>query len=245
MTLNDLIIDLAGRLEEDLPSATPAGPTFWSLTYEFLPALVDAMFEASLITGTVQAHDIQVTLPAGTTYFSLQPNPNLAMPIGIPAGVVAALRLKAPYAIRKTTLQALDATVPGWQSEVPLDPSNRGSNIKAWFPLGVSSFGIYPQLAAESFVTMDFILSPTTAVRPYTTAIPVPLQVEFGDLLPMYAAVMCRAKELGADAEEADTVMNEYMQAVKQLSLFQGRLDQLILTKAYGAKMQVNDRQVV
>lgn len=237
MTLGDLLSDILGRLEENIEN----GPTFWSLTYEILPALVDAMFEAALITGTVQAHDIQVTIAAGTTYFDLQNN----TAIGIPAGVIAALRLKAPYAIRKTTLQALDATTPGWQLEAPLDPSNRGSNIKAWFPLGVSKFGIYPQLAADSFVTMDFILSPTTAARPYTTAIPVPLQEEFSDLLPMFAAVMCRAKELGAESEEADTVMNEYMQQVKMLSLFQGRLDSLVLTKAYGAKMQVNDRTVV
>lgn len=237
MTLADLLSDLAGRVEETDPSA----PVFWNLTYEFLPALVDAMFEASLITGTVQVHDVQVTIAAGTTYFDLQNN----TPIGIPAGVVAALRLKAPYPIRKTTLQSLDATVPGWQSEAPLPPETRGSSIKAWFPLGVSKFGIYPQLAADSFVTMDFLVAPTTAVRPYTQTIPVPLQVEFGDLLPMYAAVVCRAKELGAESEEADTVMNEYLQAVKQLSLFQNRLDSLVLTKSYGAKVGVNNREIV
>ena len=237
MTLADLLPDLAGRVEE----TDPNNPVFWSLTYEFLPSLVDAMFEASLVTGTVQVHDIQITLAAGTTYFDLQNNTG----IGIPAGVVAALRLKAPYAIRKTTVQNLDATVPGWQSEAPLPPTTRGSNIKAWFPLGVSKFGIYPQLAADSVVTMDFLVAPTTAVRPYTTGIAVPLQEEFSDLLPMYAAVVCRAKELGAESEEADTVMNEYMQAVKQLSLFQSRLDQLVMTKNYGAKMQVNNRELV
>ena len=157
----------------------------------FCRRVVDAMFEASLITGTVQAHDIQVTLAANQTYFSLQN----ATDIGVPAGVIAALRLKAPYPIRKTTLQNLDSTVPGWQSELPLPPTTRGSSIKAWFPLGVSKFGIYPALAADSFVTMDFLVAPTTAVRPYTTGITVPLQEEFSDLLPMYAAVVCRAKE--------------------------------------------------
>jgi hypothetical protein len=238
MTLADLIPDILGRLEENTQTGFPV---FWSQTYEILPALVDAMFEAALVTGTVQAHDIQVTLAAGTTYFDLQNN----TAIGVPAGVIAALRLKAPYAIRKTTLQALDATVPGWQSEAPLDPSNRGSNIKAWFPLGVSKFGIYPQLAADSFVTMDFIVAPTTAVRPYTTAIGVPYQEEFTSAFPEYAAVVCRSKELGAEAEEAESIMNDYMQQMKDLSLFQGRLDSLALTKAYGAKMQVNDRQVV
>ena len=39
--------------------------------------------------------------------------------------------------------------------------------------------------------------------------------------------------------------MDEYLQQVKQLSLFQNRLDSLVLTKAYGAKMQVNNREIV
>ena len=221
-TLASLLPDLAGRTEETDPNA----PVFWSLTYEYLPALVDAMFEAALITGTVQAINIPVNLAANTTYFALQNN----TAIGIPAGVIAALRLRLPWPIRKTTLAGLDAMVPNWEQAAP------GTTVQAWFPLGVSAFGIYPQLASPQQCVMDFIISPTTAVRPYTTAIPVPFLTEFNDLLPMGAAVDLRSKELGAESEEAAQVMQDYLGQLKGLSLYQSRLDSLVLTAAYGAK---------
>lgn len=228
-TLATLLPDLAGRVEETDPNA----PVFWSLTYEFLPSLVDAMFEAALITGTVQAINIPVKLAANTTYFSLQNNTS----IGVPAGVIAALRLRLPWPIRKTTLAGLDAMVPSWQQEAP------GTTVQAWFPLGVSAFGIYPQLASQQQCVMDFLVSPTTAVRPYTTAIPVPFLDEFTDLLPMGAAVDLRSKELGAEAEEASQVMADYLGQLKALSLYQSRLDSLVLTAAYGAKAGVSTQK--
>lgn len=235
MTLNDLLPDLLGRVEENSPTDTPTGPVFWNLTYEMLVALVDGMFEASLITGCVQATHVPVTLPANTTYFDLQNNSS----IGIPAGVIAALRMRAPYPIRKTTLKGLSDMVPQWQQEAS------DTQLRAWFPLGVSKFGIFPQFSVESTVMMDFIVAPTTAVRPYTTGITVPFQDEFTDAFPMYAAVMLRAKELGAEAEESDTVMSEYMAQAKALSMWQNRLDQLVLTATYGAKAGVQRREVV
>jgi hypothetical protein len=231
MTLADLTSDLAGRLEE----TDPAAPVFWSLTYEFLPALVDSMFEAALITGTVQAINIPVTLAKNTTYFSLQNN----TAIGIPAGVIAALRLRLPWPIRKTTLAGLDDMVPSWQQEAP------GTTLKAWGPLGVSAFFVYPQLASPQQCVMDFIVSPVTVPRPYAPTIPVPYQTEFTSAFPEYAAVMLRAKELGAESEEASTVLNEYMAQMRTLSLFQNRLDSLNLTSAYGAKAGVQRREVV
>ena len=122
ITLADLLTDLAGRVEEENPNS----PVFWSLTYEFLPALVDAMFEAALVTGTVQAVNIPVSLPANTTYISLQNN----TAIGIPAGVTAALRLRQPFPVRKTTLKALGDITPGWENAAP------AASLQAWFPLG-------------------------------------------------------------------------------------------------------------
>jgi hypothetical protein len=230
-TLASLLPDLAGRLEETDPNS----PVFWSLIDEFLPALVDAQFEAALITGTVQAVNIPVKLAAGTTYFSLQNNTT----IGIPAGVIAALRLRLPWPIRKTTLAGLDAMVPNWQQAAP------GTTVQAWGPLGVSSFFIYPQLASPQQCVMDFILSPVTSPRPYNTAIPIPFQEEFTDAFAMYAAVMLRSKELGLELEAASTVLDEYMSQMKDLSMFQNRLDQLVLTNTYGARATVQRREVV
>ena len=222
ITLANLLTDLAGRVEEINPNA----PVFWSLTYEFLPALVDAMFEAALITGTVQAVNIPVTLPANTTYISLQNNAT----IGIPAGVIAALRLRQPFPVRKTSLKALDDMNPSWQKAAA------GTQLQSWFPLGVSQFGIYPQLSSPITALMDFIVSPVTVARPYTTSIPVPFLTEFVDAFSMAAAVTLRAKELGQEAEEASQTMNDYLQQMKALSIWQNRLDSLVLTSAYGAK---------
>jgi hypothetical protein len=237
VTLADLLPDTLGRLEEN----EEGGPIFFNQTYEILPTLVDGMFEAALLTGTVQAVNQLVTLAAGTTYFSLQNN----APIGIPAGVICALRMKAPSTIRKTTLKGLSDMQPGWQNAAPLPPTTRGPSIISWFPLGVSAFGIYPQLAAESTVNMDFIVSPVTVPRPYTPAIAVPFQEEFASAFPEYSATMCRAKELGAEAEEADTVYTEYLDKMKRLSMFQNRLDSLVWTGSSGAKSTVTRKEVL
>jgi hypothetical protein len=228
MILNDLLDDVLGRVEENPPDADYfPGPTFWNLVGEVWPKMVDAMFESNLITGTVQANNQLVTIAADTTYFTL------------PKGAFGPLRLKAPYSIRKTSLAALDQMVPDWQQQSP------GTQIRAWFPLGVSGFGVFPQMIAETSVVMDWIVSPVNEARPYTGNETIPFQTEFADLVAMYAAASLRMKEGGSEAEGAATVLNEYLGKVKVLSLFQGRLDALVLTKAYGGNVGVNRRTVV
>lgn len=239
-TLASLLPDILGRIEEN----EEGGPTFWNQTYEILPELVDAMFEAAMLTGVVQAVNVPVTLPANTTYFSLQPGTSFGggaygTASGIPGGVMLALRLKAPWVIRKVSLKGLGDVAPGWENTMP------GTQMRAWFPLGVSAFGIWPQYAAESQVLMDFIVAPVAAPRPYTTALGVPFQQEFVSAFPEYAATMLRTKELGAETEEAETVMNQYLEKMKQLSLFQNRLDSLVFTPSYGANAGVNRREIV
>ena len=229
MRLNELLPDILGRTEESNP------PVFWSLTGEIYPAMVDGLFEAALLTGVVQSSNVQITLSPETTYFSLQNNTE----IGIPAGVIAALRLRAPYSIRKTSLKALDDYQPNWQNAEP------SIQLQAWFPLGVSAFGIYPQLSVESTVVMDFLVSPINQTRPYDGSEVIPLQDEFADLISMYAAAMLRMKEAGVDAEEADTVFQSFMGRMKQLSAFQTRIDSLTYSPASGAGIRVNPREVV
>jgi hypothetical protein len=193
------------------------------------------MYEAALITGCIQAINIPVTLPADTTFIPLQNNTS----IGIPEGVIAALRLRLPWPIRKTTLKGLSDVIPGWENAAP------ATQLRAWFPLGVSSFGIFPQLTSQQTAIMDFIVSPVNVPRPYAPSIPVPFQEEFTDAFSMYAAVMLRAKELGAEAEEANTVLNEYMGQMKGLSMWQARLDAVVMTNTYGARATVNKREQV
>lgn len=239
MILSDLLPDTLGRIEEAMPTGNPTGapngPIFWSLKGEVYVQMVDALFEAALLTGVVQLTNVAVTLPANTTYFALQNNTG----IGIPKGVISCLKMRAPYSIRKTTLKALDEYDPTWQQQ------DAATQIKAWFPLGTSYFGIYPQFSVESIVTMDFLYSPINELRPYDGNETIPLQTEFADLCSQYAASMLRSKEGGAEAETAETVFMAFMSRMKQLSLFQTRLDSLVYSRAYGGQTRVNPREVV
>jgi hypothetical protein len=244
-TLASLLPDLLGRLEENEES----GPIFWNQTYECLVELVDSMFEATLLTGVVQAVNIPITLPPNTTYFSIAQGQGYGFGgfgqggygggLNAPPGALAALRMKAPWTIRKVSLKALDDVNPGWQNATP------GNQIQSWFPLGISGFGIYPQMAYETQVVMDFITSPVSAPRPYTTSLPVPFEAQFLSAFSEYAAALLRTKELSAEAEEAAIVMEAYLDKMRQLSLWQNRLDSQVFTPAYGANVRVNSREIV
>ena len=236
LTLADLKTDVCGRIEEN-----PASPTFWSLTGEIYPAMVDGIFEASLITGVVQLTGVQVTLAANRTWFPLQACASGlgSLPEGVVEGIVAPLRMKAPYGIRKSSLKSLDDMNPAWESQAP------GTQIISWFPLGVSGFGIYPQLTQQQNVVMDFLYCPINQARPLTGGETIPLQQEFSDLLSKYAAAQLRCKEAGQEQEEAAIVFQEFLSEIKQLSLFQTRIDSLVLSAAFGAKSQVNPRTAV
>jgi hypothetical protein len=268
MTLNDLLPDILGRLEENDETG---GPIFWNLIYEILPALVDAMFEAELLTGVVQAVNVPVILPPNTTYFNIGFGQGFGYGeggygeggygggAGVPGGAFACLRLKAPWPIRKVTLKGLDDVVPGWQSQgvnatgYGVGGYGEGSyggvsspdQLRAWFPLGISGFGIWPQLTVESQVLMDFLVAPTMAPRPYNTTLPVPFQEEFTSAFGEYAATMLRMKELGAETEETEEIFDAFMEQMRQLSLFQNRLDSLVLTQSYGANVGINRRTTV
>lgn len=248
LTIYDLLPDILSRLEEDLPAGynsvtappnpqgAPDGPVFWRLKGEIYVQMVEAMFQAALLTGFVQKNDVPVTLTAGFTYYPLQ-NSNLN--IGLPPGIIAPIRMRAPYQIRKTTQSALDLNRPTWQQEDATD------QILAWFPLGVSYFGIYPQGLYDQTVLMDFIVCPVNQPRPYDGTQTVPFNVEFYDLLSQYAASMLRTKEGGAEAEEADVVFNAFASRMKELSMFQSRIDSLDYSPAFGGASRVNPKKVM
>jgi hypothetical protein len=92
---------------------------------------------------------------------------------------------------------------------------------------------------------MDFLNCPINTARPYNGTEQIPLQHEFNDILSKYAAAELRTKEGGAEAEEADTVFQSYLEETKALSLFQQRVDSLVYSSAYGAKSTVNPRTAV
>lgn len=233
-TLFDILQDAINRTEEENEDGV-AAPIFWSQEYEYLPQIVDSLFEAALITGTVQANNVAVVLEPDQTYFSLQTDP----PEGVPPGVLFAVRMRAPNSLRKTTLRGLSDMVPGWERTPP------SQQIAAWFPVGTSMFGIWPQVSVETRVVMDFIVSPTPYPRPYDTSIEVPFEEQFISAFSEYAAAMLRSKELGNEASEASSVMESYLAKMQALSRWQNRLDSLVMSGAYGARAQTNRREIV
>ena len=211
----------------------PSGPTFWSLIGEVYPAKVDGLFAAQLMTGVVQT-TATITLAANTTYYALQGADSV-----VDEGIIAPLRLRAPYAIRKSTLKGLDDMIPNWEQATP------ATQIISWFPLGVSYFGIYPQLSVETQVEMDFLTSPVNEARPYSGTETIPFPVQFNDLATKYAAALLRIKEGGSEADESGIVLETFLEDVRHLSLWQARLDSLNFSGAFGGKISTNPKTAV
>ena len=222
-TLSQLAVQVFQRLEED-----PANPVFWT-TYEVYNALAEAMNEAALITGVVQtAQNAAVTLPANTNF------------VPMPANAIALLRMVGPNAVQKTELFTLDQIIPNWQNEGGASASPPVGQIKYWFPLGFDQFGIYPQLSAEQQVTVAYLSYPVQeAPLNYTGNELVPFQQEYQCALTQYAAHVLRLKESGQEFEQSQAEYQEFLNTMRELSVFVARHDSLVFTRSAGAAVRV------
>lgn len=220
-TTNTLAAAVQNRLEE------PAGPgIFWSYENEILPAVVEAMNEASLLTGVVQTvQSAPITLPTGTNFVTL------------PQNAIALLRVLSPAYTRKTSIFTLDNLNRYWQND-------QGPAIDCWFPLGVTRWGFHPQLTAEQQVMVTYIAYPVTVPPPYSGNEPVPFQTEFEESLEQYAAHILRMKEAGQEFEQSQTIYAEFLQTMGYLDAFETRHDSLTFTKGVGAAVRVNPVEV-
>ena len=72
----------------------------------------------------------------------------------------------------------------------------------------------------------------------------IPFQAEFSSLLSKFGAAMLRSKEGGSEAEESDVAYQEYLSAVKSLTMFQNRVDSLVYSMASGARSLVNPKTI-
>ena len=218
-TINDLQVQVQDRLEEDrgLPG------TFWSVRDEIRPYLVEAMMEATLISGEPEIRRATLfTIAADTTIHS------------IPSEAVALLRVQGHVAIPKTTLWELDEMIDGWR----LDTADV---LQYWFPIGLTRFGVYPKLNAISNVTLHYIGLPVTAARPYDGSESVPFQDEFVDAFTDYAAHAARLKEGGNDFMASIPVLDRFNQKMIELSRFAYRKHALRFTRTIGAASVVTE----
>ena len=214
-SINTLATAVLGRIEEANP------PVFWNLQGEIYDFCVEAMNEATMITGEPEIRQLSsFTLAANTTLFT------------VPAPLVALLRVQAPNWVEKTTLWDLDRLTPGWESDVGAVPDY-------WFPYGLTQFGIHPQLTQSLQVFLTGIALPIPTGAPYTGSELIPFQPEYNDGFEDYAAHICTLKEGGKEFQASLKVYGRFLDAMTQLGNFAYRKGSLRFSRIVGTPASV------
>ncbi len=227
-TIGQLAVQVLQKLEENITT-----PIFWDLQFEVFPILVEAMNDASLLTGTVQvSQSALLTIPANSTFITM------------PQNVVALLRIAGPTAVKKTDVYSLDQIMPGWEAMGGASANPPVQQIQYWFPVGLNQFGVFPQLTVPQNVQIDYLAYPVTVPTPYTGNEPVPFQLEFQDALIDYAAHVLRLKESGYEFQASQAVYQDFLDTMRALTAFQSRHDSLVFNTATGARVRVNPVEV-
>lgn len=222
-TLNDL----GGRVQDRLEEVRGPGQ-FWSLQNEVYVNLVEAMNEAMLLTGEPQIRPSSVT--------SLTQNSNLQP---LPAGALAVIRVEGlnSVAIRKFYTCDLDRQYPAWENDT-------ATSISAWFPVGLTQWGVYPKLTVPQQVIVTYIGFPVTAPLPYTGAENVPYQEEYCEGFVDYAAHVCRLKESGSEFQESMAEYDRFLGKMQDMTSFAKRKDRLRYTRAVAVTTFTNKQEV-
>lgn len=225
--------DIAVRVQQRLEEVVGPPGVFWDYQNEILPIIAEAMNEAALISGVIQAaQNVTFLLPADTTYVTMPPN------------AIALLRVQGPTVVQKTDLYSLDQMLPGWQNAGGSAADPKVQQIQFWFPLGVNQFGIYPKLSQPQQVKINYLTYPVTVSPPYTGTEPVLFQQEFIDGLQEYVAHVLRLKEAGYEFQASQTNYQQFLDTMRSLTIFQARHDSLIFTQAMGVKVRANPVEV-
>lgn len=216
-TLADLGTLVQQRLEE------PVGPgIFWDLMGELYPELVEALNEAALVTGEPEVRQSALfTFPANQTV------------IPLPVNAIALLRIQAPQWVQKTTIWDLDRMTPGWESD-------SGLSIDAWFPIGLTQFGIHPQLEASVQGYLTYVALPVPTGPPYTGLETIDFQAEFNEGFVDYAAHVAQLKEAGEEFVQSAKLYDRFLAKMTELSNFSWRKNSLRFTRNVGAPSALN-----
>lgn len=222
--ISDIEVAVLDQLEDNR-----VAPVFWDLPNEIRPLIVEAMCEATLISGEPEVRQpVTYDLAANTTIFPM------------PAATLAISRMESPggLPIRKTSVFDLDMENTSWQSEVA---SANNNVIRHWFPLGLKSFGIHPQLAADVQVIITGVGFPSTFNLPFTGVENVPFQSEFNDALERYACHAARLKEGGPEFDASMVMYEEFLGMMEELSKFGLRKGSLRFSKVVGSAAIFNE----
>jgi hypothetical protein len=215
-TLNDLALEVYDRIEENR-----SAPTFW-VPEEIYALLNEALNEAALITGEPEVRQIST--------FTLNPNETI---FDVPTEAVALIRVQAPNWIEKTSVWELDRFVPGWESQT-------GSVPKAWFPIGLTQFGIYPQLQQPVNAALTYVGLPITSGPSFTGGEFINYQQEFNEGFIDYAAHAAGLKQGGEEFIQSSKVYDRFLEKMMALSNFAWRKAQLRFTRTLGSPAALN-----
>lgn len=220
MLISDLGLQVQDRLEET--RGTPG--IFWNLQSELYPLIVEAMCAATLMSGEPQAR--------ATSPYTLTPESNLQP---MPTGAVAILRVEGPGTVKKTTVYDLDRLTPGWEGV-------SGDQVEYWFPVGLTQFGIYPQVTTAQQVVLSYIAQPVIMASGYDGTQVIPFQNEYTFGLVEHAAAMARLKEGGQEFMGGLQELDRAIDKLLALGRYGYRRGAIKFTRAMGVQAgDVND----
>ena len=205
-------------------------PQFWDLQREIRPLIAEGLCEATLITGEpeVKLSPAAYDLAAATTVFPL------------PAGALAIARMEGAggLPIRKVSVFDLDMDNRSWENDVADPAANYPLH---WFPLGLTQFGIHPQLNADVQVILSVVQFPIITDPPYTGNEPFPFQSEFEDPIELYAEHAARLKEGGIEFDASMPLYEGFLGMMEELSKFGLRKGSLRFSKVMGSPAVFNE----
>jgi len=223
-TINDLVPLVLDRIEE-----SRTNPIFWDVQKEIMVFLVEAMNEAALITGEPEIRysnslttSSQLTLPANQTVMTFSGDVPL----------FGMMRLESSGQVKKTTVWDMDRMLPGWENDT-------GDAPDFWFPIGLTMFGIHPQLVAPVTVIVSGIAEPIPIPRPYTGVEPCDFQEEYREAFVDYAALTASLKEGTSEFQQSIRVYDRFISKMQELSKFASRKGSLRFSRTMGTPAAV------
>ena len=218
MTISDIGSQVQDRLEEPRGSGI-----FWDLQNEIYPIVAEMMNAATLMTGEPQMRSL--------SNYNLTPNSNVQP---MPAGALAILRVDGPGTVLKTSVYDLDRFSHGWEGVL-------GPQIEYWFPIGLTQFGVYPQVPTAQRLVISYIMLPVTMVSTYDGTENVPFQAEYSFGFVEGAAAMARLKEGGAEFTQGISEYDKLIDKLAQLGKFGWRKGACRFTRALGIQAEITD----
>jgi hypothetical protein len=128
--------------------------------------------------------------------------------------------------------------LPGWENDVG------GSVPDFWFPIGLTQFGIHPQLTAPVSVIVSGIVEPVSTPRPYTGNESVNFQNEFREAFVDYAAFTATLKEGTIEFRESIRVYDRFISRMQELGKFASRKGSLRFSRTLGAVASTNPVEI-